>query len=411
MARAFLFILDSFGIGGAPDAAEFSDLGSNTLGNIAFACNAGHANKLGVRSGKLVLPNMEKLGLGYAAKNASGVFPDGFDETIKINGVYANASEISKGKDTPSGHWEIAGVPVTRDWHYFPDKIPAFPKALTDKIISENDLPGFLGNCHASGTQIIADLGEEHIKSGKPIFYTSSDSVFQIAAHEDHFGLDKLYLLCEQVFKHTSVMNVGRVIARPFTGSSSADFSRTGNRKDFSIRPPEATLLERISNCGRQMIAVGKIADIYAHIGPTESVKANGNAALGSATLSLMDGLKEGGMLMTNFVDFDMLYGHRRDVIGYANALEQFDRLLPEFFKKMRADDLLIITADHGCDPTWQGTDHTREQVPVLVFSKSIKPADGGARSSFCDIGETIAKFLGIEKGKHGTPIEIEFVS
>lgn len=401
MARAFLFVLDSVGIGGAPDAADFGDDGANTIGHIARACHTGNIPG----RDNLSLPNLEALGLGLAARLACGELPDGFSGTPEVQGVWASAVERSTGKDTPSGHWEIAGVPVLTDWGYFPEEIPTFPKELTDEIIRRANIPGILGNKHASGTTIIAELGEQHIRTGKPICYTSSDSVFQIAAHEEHFGLDRLYRLCEIVFELTEPMNIGRVIARPFVGEEAQSFERTGNRKDFSIEPPRPTLLKRVSDAGREMIAVGKIADIYAHIGPTKTVKASGNAALGAATITEAAQLRDGGMLMTNFVDFDMLYGHRRDVAGYADALEHFDAWLPGFMRLMRDDDLLIITADHGCDPTWQGNDHTREQVPVLVARHGIKKGSAGVRDSFCDIGETIAAHLSLEPGPCGDPI------
>ena len=405
MTRAFLFVLDSVGIGGAHDASDFGDEGSDTIGHIAEHCARGKANREGVRSGALLVPNLERLGLGLAARNATGRLPEGFDPAPQLAGVWANANEISSGKDTPSGHWEIGGVPVLTDWGYFPDTIPAFPGDLVNAIISRTGIKGILGNKRASGTQIIAELGEEHIRSGRPICYTSADSVFQVAAHETHFGLERLYAFCQAVFELTAPLNIGKVIARPFVGDTASDFERTGNRRDFSIKPPSPTLLKRVSDDGRSMVAIGKIADIYAHDGPTKVVKASGNAALGDATLAEMAALPDGGMLMTNFVDFDMLYGHRRDVAGYANALEKFDQWLPEFTGRMRADDLLILTADHGCDPTWEGTDHTREQVPVLIHKKDIMPGSGGTRDSFCDIGETIAAHLGLEPGKCGKAI------
>lgn len=405
MARAFLFVLDSVGIGGAPDADTFGDSGSNTLGHVAERCAKGLANEAGRRSGPLVIPNLEALGMGLAARNAAGVLPAGLEEAPALKGAWASACEISRGKDTPSGHWEIAGVPVMTDWGYFPETVPTFPDELIAAIIERSDIDGILGNKHASGTAIIAELGEEHIRTGMPICYTSSDSVFQIAAHEEHFGLQRLYDLCETVFELTAPMNIGRVIARPFVGKSAETFERTGNRRDFSIKPPAPTLLKRVSDAGREMIAVGKIADIYAHVGPTRVVKASGNAALGEATMREMATLPDGGLLMTNFVDFDMLYGHRRDVVGYADALEAFDRWLPDFMGKMNEDDLLVITADHGCDPTWEGTDHTREQVPVLMAGGGVVPEGHGTRESFCDIGETIADHLGIPEGNCGRSI------
>ena len=401
MARAFIFVMDSFGIGGAPDAAKFGDEGSNTLGHIARACAAGACDD-DERHGTLKLANLEKLGLGLAAKAASGELPAGFSPNIEVEGVYANASEVSTGKDTPSGHWEIAGVPVLFDWGYFPDTQPSFPAALTAAIIREANLPGILGDKHASGTKIIAELGEEHIRSGKPICYTSADSVYQIAAHETHFGLDRLYALCETVRRLIEPYNIGRVIARPFIGETAESFERTGNRKDYAVLPPEPTLLDRAKAGSRDVIAIGKVDDIYAHSGPTEVIKANGNAALGDATLTAMAKLPEGGLLFTNFVDFDQLYGHRRDVTGYAAALERFDARLPAFFSRCRTGDLVVITADHGNDPTWRGNDHTREQVPVLVWGPGINPRYAGSRNTFADIGETVAEHLGLAAGKHG---------
>lgn len=403
MARAFLFVLDSVGIGGAPDADEYGDEGSNTLGHIAEQCHVGQADQDNLRSGELNLPLLEKLGIGLACREATGILPPGFNADPELIGVYANACETSNGKDTPSGHWEIAGVPVTFDWGYFPRTVPTFPAELTQAVIEKAALPGILGNRHASGTEIIADLGEEHMKSGKPIFYTSADSVVQIAAHENHFGLERLYELCEITRGLLDTYNIGRVIARPFVGDTNLDFERTGNRRDYSVPPPEPTLLDRANADGRQVIAVGKISDIYAHCGPTDVRKANGNDALFDATLGAIRDAKEGDLVFTNFVDFDMLYGHRRDVPGYAAALEHFDRRLPEIMEVMQSGDLMVLTADHGNDPTWTGTDHTREQVPVLLWSPGIKPGYAGQRESFADIGETIAEHLGLAAGPHGT--------
>ncbi len=402
MARAFLFVLDSFGIGGAPDARAFNDEGSNTLGHIAQACATGNANVAGGRSGNLNLPNLEKLGLGLAAKAACGTLPEGFNPSPDLSGYWCNAAEISKGKDTPSGHWEIAGVPVTFDWGYFPKETPCFPPELTDAIIRQCDLPGIIGNRHASGTQIIAELGEEHISTGKLICYTSADSVFQIAAHETHFGLARLLEICETTRKLVDPYNIGRVIARPFIGESASTFERTGNRRDYSVPPPQPTLLDRLKDAGREVIAVGKIADIYAHCGPTDVRKASGNSALFDTTLAAMQDAGNGDLVFTNFVDFDMLYGHRRDIPGYATALEYFDRRLPQLIEKLRPGDLMVLTADHGCDPSWPGTEHTREQVPVLAFGPDLKPGTGGSLSTFADIGETIAAHLGVKKSPPG---------
>lgn len=404
MARAFLFVLDSFGIGGAPDAAAFDDVGSNTLGHIAEACENGGANVVDGRSGNLHVPVMESLGLGLAAKAACANLPAGFSQNPGLKGFWCNAAEVSKGKDTPSGHWEIAGVPVTFDWGYFPHEVPCFPETLTQALINECNLEGIIGNRHASGTQIIAELGEEHISTGKLICYTSADSVMQIAAHEEHFGLERLLEICEAARKLVDPYNIGRVIARPFIGEDEASFERTGNRRDYSVPPPEPTLLDRLKDAGRQVIAVGKISDIYAHCGTTDVRKASGNTALFDTTLIAMDDAKSGDLVFTNFVDFDMLYGHRRDIPGYATALEYFDRRLPELMAKLVPGDIMILTADHGCDPSWPGSEHTREQVPVLVFGPDITPGSGGALDTFADIGETIAHHLGIPTGPHGKP-------
>jgi phosphopentomutase len=409
MPRAFLFVLDSVGAGGAPDAAEFGDAGANTLGHIASACAQGRGDRNGLRKGPLHLPNLERLGLGFAARNACGELPAGFSAQIEPAAVYCSAIEVSKGKDTPSGHWEISGVPVPFDWGYFPKTEPAFPAELTDTLVKEAGLPGILGNKHASGTDIIAELGAEHIRTGKPICYTSADSVLQIAAHEQHFGLERLYRLCETARAILDRLMpgavIGRVIARPFIGETPETFERTGNRKDYAVLPPEPTLMDRAKAAGRAVIAVGKIDDIFAHQGPTDVRRANGNAALLEATLCAIRDLPDGGLVFTNFVDFDQLYGHRRDVPGYAAALEEFDRQLPQLMASLRDGDLMVITADHGNDPTWPGTDHTREQVPVLVWREGITPANAGTRPSLCDIGETIAAHLGLTPGRHGKPI------
>ena len=402
MARAFLLVLDSFGVGGAPDAEHYGDLGANTLGHIAEFCAAGAADRPGLRAGPLKLPNMSSLGLLEIARQASGDIPAGMEPPERIFGLHGSASEISKGKDTPSGHWEIAGTPVTFDWGYFPTEGDAFSPELVEAICTQADIPGILGNCHASGTEIIAEFGEEHIRSGKPICYTSSDSVFQIAAHETHFGLQRLVTLCETVRKLLDPLNIGRVIARPFIGETVATFERTGNRRDFSVPPPEQTLLDRLVEAGRKVHAIGKIGDIYAHKGVSRVIKANGNSALMDATLHAIDEAENGDLVFTNFVDFDMLYGHRRDVAGYAAALEAFDARIPEIHRKMAPGDIAILTADHGCDPTWRGTDHTRERVPIMAFGPGIRSRDVGIRSSYADIGESIAHHLGIEAGSHG---------
>ncbi len=402
MARAFLFVLDSLGIGGAPDADAYGDLGSDTFGHIAEFCAGGAADRRDLRQGPLTIPNMAGLGLIHAHQLSSGRVASGFTLQPKTWGAWAAANEISRGKDTPSGHWEIAGAPVTFDWGYFPDEAEAFPKDLVAKICQAGNIAGILGNCHASGTDVIARFGEEHIRSGKPICYTSSDSVFQIAAHEKYFGLEHLIGLCQKVRALLDPLNIGRVIARPFIGENAATFMRTGNRRDFSVLPPQRTLLDRLVEAGRKVHAIGKIGDIFAHQGISRVIKANGNMALFDASLKAMDEAQDGDLVFTNFVDFDMLYGHRRDVAGYAGALEAFDRRLPQVAKKLQAGDLVVLTADHGCDPTWRGTDHTRERVPVLAFGPAIRAQSYGILDSYADIGESIARHLDIAPGLHG---------
>src|SRR5690606_6639166 len=284
----------------------------------------------------------------------------------------------------------------------FPRTQPAFPSDLIAEFVRRAGLPGILGDRHASGVPIIQELGEEHISSGKPICYTSIDSVFQIAAHETHFGLERLYDICEIAFELTERLKIGRVIARPFTGETRDTFRRTGNRRDFAIPPPEPTLLDRVKASGNQVFAIGKISDIYAGHGVTHKIKASGNMVLFDRTLEALDMATDGAFIMTNFVDFDQDYGHRRDVPGYAQALEAFDQRLPELIARLRPDDLLILTADHGNDPTWKGTDHTREQVPIMVFSPSLSAGTIGIRRTFADIGESIARWLGLAPGPHG---------
>lgn len=404
MSRAILCVLDSFGIGGAPDAEQFGDAGSNTLGHIAARCAAGEADRPGLRSGPLQVPNMNRLGLGRAAMLASGTAPAGLDVSAEPHGIWGCASETSRGKDTPSGHWEIAGVPVAFDWGYFPETEPTFPADLIAAIIERGQLPGILGDRHASGTQIIEELGAEHIRSGKPICYTSADSVFQIAAHETHFGLERLYALCEIVRELVDPLNIGRVIARPFTGESPAEFVRTPNRRDYSVLPPERTLLDRVVAAGGKTLTVGKISDIFAHSGVTSVLKGAGNDALFDKTLEAIRLAGDGDLVFSNFIDFDSLYGHRRDVAGYAAALEAFDRRLPEMLALVRPGDMLLLTADHGCDPTWRGSDHTRERVPVIGVAPDGRPHAIGIRPTFADMGETLAAHLGLAAGRHGTP-------
>ncbi|MCO4313132.1 phosphopentomutase [Pectobacterium versatile] len=406
MKRAYIMVLDSFGIGSSADAERFGDVGSDTLGHIAQACAAGTADK--GRSGKLHLPNLSRLGLGKAAEASTGTFPPGLDENADIIGAYAHASEISSGKDTPSGHWEIAGVPVLFDWGYFKDEENSFPQELLDKLVKRANLPGYLGNCHSSGTVILDQLAEEHMKTGKPIFYTSADSVFQIACHEETFGLDKLYELCEIAREELTEgnYNIGRVIARPFIGDKPGNFERTGNRHDLAVEPPAPTILKKmVDEKGGEVVSVGKIADIYAQVGITKKVKATGIDALFDATLKEMDSAGDNTIVFTNFVDFDSAYGHRRDIPGYAAALELFDRRLPEMLSRVKGDDILILTADHGCDPSWHGTDHTRENVPVLIYGPNVKPGAYGHRETFADIGQTVAAYFGLSPMDYGKSI------
>lgn len=399
MARAFLFVLDSFGIGGAPDAARFGDAGADTLGHIEAACANGDADVAGLRSGPLSLPNMQALGLSHAAAlNHDRPLP-----TAAVNGFFGAATEISSGKDTPSGHWEIAGLPVTFDWGYFPDTHPAFPQDFTDALIREAGLPGILANCHAPGIEVIEQYGEEHIRTGKPICYTSVDSVIQIAAHEQHFGLQRLYHVCEIARRLANQMNIGRVIARPFIGETPETFERTANRKDYATPPPEPTLLDRLVSAGRQVHAVGKIGDIFAHRGISSLRKAPNNMAMMDEAIAAINNADSGDLVFVNFVDFDTNFGHRRDVCGYAAALEAFDARLPEVLALLQPDDLLLLTADHGCDPTWKGTDHTRERIPIIGTGPGLKAVSVGVRATFSDIGETIAEHLGIAAGPHGT--------
>ncbi|MEL6115190.1 phosphopentomutase [Photobacterium sp. SP02] len=402
MKRAIILVLDSFGLGATEDAVKFGDVGSNTMGHIAKACAEGRADNAD-RSGLLNLPNLTRLGLGKAAEESCGEFPQGLDPVAEITGAYGHAAEISSGKDTPSGHWEIAGVPVLFDWGYFSDTSNSFPQELLDRIVERAQLPGYLGNCHASGTQVLDDLGEEHMKTGKPIFYTSADSVFQIACHEETYGLDNLMTLCEIVREELEDYNIGRVIARPFIGAGKGQFERTGNRRDLSLEPPSATVLQKlVEEKQGEVVSVGKIADIYAHCGITQKVKATGLEALFDATLAQMEKAGDNTIVFTNFVDFDSAYGHRRDVAGYAAALEYFDRRLPELLSQLQEDDVLIITADHGCDPTWPGTDHTREHIPVLVSGPKIPAGSLGRRDTFADIGQSLASYFGTSAMDYG---------
>jgi phosphopentomutase len=396
MARAILIVLDSVGCGGAQDAHLYGDTGADTLGHIAQACHDGRGDRTGLRRGPLALPNLVRLGLAHACEASTGLPLAGALKPSRPGGRHGYGVERSQGKDTPSGHWEIAGCPVSFAWGYFTALENSFPPDLVAAIIREGCLPGILGNRHASGTAIIDDLAAEHIETGKPICYTSVDSVLQIAAHEEHFGLERLYDLCRKVRVLVDPLRIGRVIARPFIGTAETGYTRTGNRKDFAIPPPDETILDRLTALGRPVITVGKIGDIFAHRATGEEIKPFGNAAMFEAALAAWDRLPDGGFCFVNLVDFDTEFGHRRDVPGYAAALEAFDAMLPRLEAALRPGDLAVLTADHGNDPTWPGTDHTREHVPILAFGPGIAPAPLGRRESFADIAATLGHWLGV---------------
>jgi phosphopentomutase len=343
------------------------------------------------------------LGLGLACEASTGRLPPNLAPKDALRGAWGYGVETSRGKDTPSGHWEIAGVPVAFDWGYFPNTVPSFPEELTAALIERGGLPGILGDKHASGTAIIDELGAEHMRTGKPICYTSVDSVLQIAAHEETFGLERLYELCRIGRDICDAYKIGRVIARPFVGSAEEGFKRTGNRKDFATPPPSDTILDTLTKAGRPVVTVGKIGDIFAHRGTGREVKPNGNDACLTAAIEAMKILPEGGFVFANLVDFDSEFGHRRDIPGYAAALEAFDRRVPEIEAGLRQGDLVIITADHGNDPSWHGTDHTREHVPILCFGPGVKPGSLGRRESFADMGASVLAHLGVTPAGKGT--------
>lgn len=404
MARALIIVLDSVGIGGAPDADTYGDAGSDTLGHIAERCAEGRGDRAGLRAGPLRLPHLAELGLGLAAAGASGRIPPHLAPAGPPRGAYGHAVETAAGKDTPSGHWEIAGLPLTEPWGHFPETRPAFPPELVRALVAEGGLPGILGDCHAPGVAIIDALGAEHLRTGRPICYTSADSVFQIAAHEEAFGLERLYDLCRVARRLCDPYRVCRVIARPFVGSPEAGFRRTGNRKDLAVAPPGRTLLDRAEAAGRAVVSVGKIGDIFAHRATGREIRPGPNAACVTAGLDALATLPEGGLIFVNLVDFDTEHGHRRDVPGYAAELEAFDARIPEILAALAPGDLAVITADHGNDPTWTGTDHTREQVPVLAFGPGVAGRPIGRRETFADIGATVAAHLGLAWDGAGTP-------
>src|SRR5687767_9441211 len=367
--RVCLMVLDSAGIGEMPDASDWGDAGADTLGNI-------------LKSRRLHLPNLQKLGLGNirALENLSPI--------LDPIGSFGKCALRSNGKDTTTGHWEMAGIVLERAFPLYPK---GFPQTILDRFIKETGVPGVLGNVPASGTEIIKELGTEHVQTGKPIVYTSGDSVFQIAAHEQVISLEQLYAICETA---RGILRgeheVGRVIARPFLGEPGA-FYRTENRHDYAVPPPRANLLPAMSEAGLDVVCIGKIASIYDSMGVTQDLSAKNNEQSIDQTIRAL-GDKTRGLIFSNLVDFDMLYGHRRDTEGYAKALEHFDTRLPEIEAAMRDDDLMMITADHGNDPTFPGSDHTREYAPLLVFGKSARPGVNlGTRPSLADIGQTIA--------------------
>ncbi|MBC2580345.1 phosphopentomutase [Clostridium sp. DJ247] len=378
--RVILIVLDSVGVGELPDAADFGDVGSDTLGNISKAIG-------GIR-----LPNMEKMGLGYIP-NIKNI-----NKLENPTAAFGKCAELSKGKDTVTGHWEIAGIVLKEPLNTYPNGFPTdIIKEFEEKIGRR-----IIGNKVASGTEIIKELGAEHIKTGYPIVYTSADSVFQIAAHEDIVSLDELYKMCKiarEMFVGDKV--IGRIIARPFIGEN-GQFTRTANRRDFALDPFEKTMLDYIKENDLNVMAVGKIEDIYNKKGITEAVHIKDNMDGINKTLEYIKKNKP-GLIFTNLVDFDMHYGHRNDIQGYAKALVDFDNRVPELLSSMEDDDVLIITADHGCDPTTESTDHSREYIPVLLYGSKIKKGTNiGVRSSYCDIGKTILDLLDINNQLYG---------
>jgi phosphopentomutase len=407
VSRAIVIVLDSLGVGGAPDAASYGDEGSDTLGHIADRCAAGDADRAGVRAGPLNLPHLRALGLGECSRSASGRVSPALDLERWASGGAGSAAEVSTGKDSQSGHWEIAGAPVEFEWTYFPRSEPAFPREIVQAFCERASFESILGNKHASGTAIIDELGEAHLTTGWPICYTSADSVFQIAAHEEHFGLARLYHVCEIAREILDPLKVGRVIARPFVGTHAGDFMRTSNRRDYGVVPPSSTMLHRAQAAGREVVSVGKIGDLFCHTATGRELKAPDNEHVVDRMLDALPQLADGGLLFVNLVDFDTLYGHRRDTVGYAAALEAFDGRMPELFARMRPDDLAIVTADHGCDPTWTGSDHTRECIPIVAFGAAVPRVPLGRLASFADIGATVSRYLGIPPSAHGSPFSL----
>lgn len=369
--RICLIVLDSVGIGEMPDAAAWGDAGADTLGNI-------------LKSRPVNLPNLQALGLGNIRRLS------GLPAVREPLASFGKCALRSNGKDTTTGHWEMAGIVLEKAFPTYPK---GFPPRVIDAFVLKGKIPGVLGNFPASGTEIIKKLGEEHMRSGKPIVYTSADSVFQIAAHEQIIPLDRLYDLC---LTARNILDggdrVGRVIARPFIGTTAENFKRTQNRHDYAVPPPKNNLLPMLQTAGLDVICVGKIASIYDSVGVTQDLAAKNNDQTIDQTINALRS-RSRGLIFSNLVDFDMLYGHRRDTEGYARALESFDERLPDIFDAMNTDDLLVLTADHGNDPTKDGSDHTREYAPLLAFHKTRgRGADLGTRDSLADIGQTVAE-------------------
>ena len=400
--KGILIVLDAVGIGGATDANDFADMGADTLGNIKKECIKGRANFS--RFGQLNIPNLASLGIYASHAVAQDYYSENQNFFCSKNASFACASEISKGKDTPTGHWELAGLPLKWNWKYFENKLKSFSEDQIKPIINKFLLTGILGNCHSSGTEIIKKYGEEHILSLKPIFYTSKDSVVQIACHENIFGLKKLYELCEFSAKVFHPLKVGRVIARPFLGDNSGTFFRTKNRKDYTFPPPNKTLCDLVVENNRSCHAIGKIADIFSNRGISTSVSGLSDDALFYKMIDVIKKAKNGDLIFANFVEFDSLYGHRRDVAGFAAALERFDLKLVKLLEIINPNDFLIITADHGNDPTFKGTDHTREKVPVLMVGNYAQKGNNG-NIVFSDVGATMAAFLNLSGKLKGTNI------
>ncbi len=374
--RIVLMVLDSAGIGEMPDAESWGDAGADTLGHT-------------LESRKVALPNMQKLGLGNIRPLAN------LPAIENPTGSYGKCALKSNGKDTTTGHWEIAGIVLDEAFPTFPD---GFPERILDRFVSEANVPGVLANVAASGTEIIKQFGEEHIETGKPIVYTSADSVFQIAAHEEVIPVERLYEICEIARRILDGADkVGRVIARPFVGRAANDFKRTENRHDYAVPPPPDNLLPLLRGQNLDVVCIGKIASIYDSCGVTEDLTAKNNQQSIDQTIKALN-RNSRGLIFSNLVDFDMLYGHRRDVEGYARSLEEFDIRLPQILDALREDDLIIITADHGNDPTYRGTDHTREYAPLLVYGRQAKQnVNLGTRESLADIGQTIAENFDFE--------------